>query len=372
MKVIAIRSRSIDPAINKYCKSLSQNGYNVDLLVWDRQKNLKEKCVDDGFSIHTFRLKAPLDNPLVIFYLPFWWIYIFIYLLRNKCEIVHLSDLDTLIPGVFIKVFKKVKIVYTIFDFYADNIVFGNLLFLNSFIIKIIGSTERFLIRFCDLLILVDESRLEEVRDARIKKVIYIYNSPPDCLNEFDKIIYNDNQPFTIFYTGLLSHVRGVQYMINAVNELQDVKLILGGSLVDADIIPKNSKEMKNVHFIGWIPTYNDILHISLKSDVLFRFSDPEHPKTKNESPNKLFEAMMCSKPIIVSDCSSMADIVRKEQCGIVVPYGNVVAIKDAITQLQNNPELYKKYAGNGRKAYVEKYSWKIMGKRLIEAYTQL
>ena len=44
---------------------------------------------------------------------------------------------------------------------------------------------------------------------------------------------------------------------------------------------------------------------------------------------------MMCGKPILVSDNSSMARIVRHNNCGLVVPYGDVGAIKEAIVKLR-------------------------------------
>ncbi len=372
MKVIVVRSRSTDQAINKYCKTLTENGYEVDLLVWDRKNNLEDSNFNEGYKIYPFRLNAPLDNCLVAFYLPFWWMYVFYFLLMKKSDIVHLSDMDTLIPGIFIKCFKRVKIVYTIFDFYADNFGAINFQPLSYLLCKIVESTEIFFIKFCDLLTIVDESRLAEVRGAKINNVIYLYNSPPDIITEKTLVIKPPPQQINIFYTGLISRMRGIQYMIESIQNLADVKLTLGGYLVNKDIFPEDLTNIRNVEYLGWIPSYSRVLELTMRSDLLFRFSDPRHPKTKNESPNKLFEAMMCGKPIIVSDHSSMADIVKNEKCGIVIPFGDVKAIQNAIEFLRNNPELYLQFANNGRKAYVEKYSWNIMAKRLIDAYNQL
>ena len=80
----------------------------------------------------------------------------------------------------------------------------------------------------------------------------------------------------------------------------------------------------------------------------------------------------MCAKPIIVNDNSSMADIVREENCGLVVPYGDVDAIRSAILMLKNDPALCKRLGENGRKAYETKYSWKIMEERLLEVLRKI
>jgi len=40
MKVTVVRGRAIDPAVNKIAKTLSRNGHDVELLVWDRWNTL--------------------------------------------------------------------------------------------------------------------------------------------------------------------------------------------------------------------------------------------------------------------------------------------------------------------------------------------
>ena len=80
----------------------------------------------------------------------------------------------------------------------------------------------------------------------------------------------------------------------------------------------------------------------------------------------------MCAKPIIVSDNSSMAVIVRNEKCGIVIPYEDTEAIKKAIICLIDDVDYRERLGNNGRKAYENKYSWTIMEQRLRDAYDSL
>ena len=67
----------------------------------------------------------------------------------------------------------------------------------------------------------------------------------------------------------------------------------------------------------------------------------------------------MCGKPIIMNSEVAASEIVLEEKCGIVVPYGDVDAIKEAINKLKNDPNLRKELGENGRKAYEKRYSWK-------------
>ena len=80
----------------------------------------------------------------------------------------------------------------------------------------------------------------------------------------------------------------------------------------------------------------------------------------------------MAGKPIIMNKDILASKIVENEKCGLLVDYGNVNDIKNALLKLINDPRLCEKLGNNGRKAYENKYSWKIMEKRLLNEYNQI
>jgi glycosyltransferase involved in cell wall biosynthesis len=360
-KVTLIRSRAIDPAIYKIADTLSKNDYNVKLLVWDRQKNFKNS--DKEYIIHKFNLKAPYDKFHVFFYLPLWWIYIFFFLLKDDSKIMHANDLDTIIPAFLIKIIKRKKLYYTIYDFYADNLPQSTPILFKNFIAHL----EKFFIGFTDFLFLVDESRYKQIEGSNIKNLQYIYNSPPD-LDDI-KSEYSNHSVISLFYAGVLHRTRGLEYVVRSIENVEDIKLTFAGEGLCKQWI-KNKSEFENIKYIGYL-SYDKVIEETMRSDILFAFYDPNIPNNKYASPNKLFEAMMCGKPIIVSDDSSMATIVRKEDCGIVIPYGNIQSVKNTILKLRDDEELRMKLGKNGRKAYENKYSWNIMEKRIIKAYSE-
>lgn len=367
MKVTLVRSRAIDPAINKVARALAENGYDVKLLVWDRMGNKQTENID-GYTICRFGFRAPHDKVSVVFCLPIWWLYEFFFLLKQDTAVVHVCDLDTLIPALFAKFIKRTRLCYTIYDFYADNlpkkfpIVFR----------KVVASIERFGAGVADVLFLVDECRFEQVKGAKIKNLVYIYNSPPDYFSTKQRYNSNTREVLRVFYAGILSKSRGLEYIIESIKDLNCALLTIAGSGPDKHLLENSLVDEKSkIKYIGQI-SYKDVIENTIESDVLFAFYDPSIPNNRYASPNKLFEAMMCGKPIIVNDNASMANIVRNTNCGIVVPYGNADSIKNAILSLKSDPDLCKRLGSNGRRAYEQKYSWNIMKKRLIEAYNQL
>lgn len=367
MKILIVRGRGIDPAVNKMAKCLSQEGHEVQLLVWDRQSTM-ELDQSSGYSVYRCTFPAPYDNPMVIMYLPIWWIYELYYLLKNNCDVIHACDIDTIIPAILAKFVRKTRLCYTIYDFYADCLSPRTPYIIRSSV----AFLEKFFIRFTDVVILVDESRYPQINGAKFNKIVYIYNTPPDHNYLPKDPVSPDTSAFVLFYAGLLHPDRGLIHVIEAVKDLEGIKLEIAGYGPEKELISKHLEtNYGKIQYLGILP-YDQVISKSLMADMLFAFYDPSTPNNRYASPNKLFEAMMCGKPILTNDGTSMTDIVRDEDCGLVVPYGDVDAIKHALLTLKNDPALSKRLGENGRRAYETKYNWGIMEKRLVEIYSDL
>ena len=111
------------------------------------------------------------------------------------------------------------------------------------------------------------------------------------------------------------------------------------------------------------------LLEIEASSNIMVAFYDPVFFRNNMPLPNKIFEAMMCSTPIVTNVAQ---EIVNESECAIVVEYDNIKQIKEAIITLRDNPQLCKRLGDNGRKAFIEKYNWSIMEKRLYKVYEDL
>jgi len=370
MKITIVRGRTTDASIYKIADALHSFGYTVDLLLWDRKNNLNVKQLN--YHVVKFNFKAAENKFSSVLFFPVWWLFEFIELLKSDADVIHATDLDTLMPAILVKIIKRKKLAYSILDFYANNLPRIRPYPLTDLIRSLVASIEKFGIRFTDVLFLVDERRIEEVRGAKINKINYIYNTPPDIYHNRTR-----DEPagrgFTIFFAGGLVKGRGLEYMIKAIQNIDGVKLVIAGPGTDNELAACEAIDAnKKIEFIGWLPTYEEVLKYSMKADLLFRFNDPSLPSNRYGSPNKLFEAMMCGIPILINSEFAASSLIEKEDCGVMVPYGDVEAITLAITSLIKDPDRCKKLGANGRKAYEERYSWVIMEKRLKDSYTSL
>ena len=368
--VVMLRSHYPDTRLEKEALSLVKIGYQVTLIVWDRGRisDTQRSC---PYIVKRFRLAVSPDSLKVCFYLPIWWLYVIYQLFTEKWDAVHAADFDTFVPGLVVAKFIKKPIVYDIFDFYADMIGFP--IFpkaSRAFFVRV----DRFLMKFANVIILPDDSRKEQIGLSDNENIVTIVNAPSDVLSKYTSVQDSISESFTIFYGGYVGDDRGLDSICQAVRSLSGVRLVIMGSCSEiyGSRLKTLYQNVPNIELcLSWTP-HEEIIRYAMAADMLFAFYDPDIPNNKYASPNKLFEAMMCSKPVLVNDCTSMADIVRGEDCGLVVPYGDVNAIKYAIITLKNDPALCKRLGESGRNAYETKYNWKTMEERLLELYEEL
>ena len=365
-KVILIRSNPVNPdsRLEKEADSLGNNGYSVDILAWGRWATPTRVERKENYTIHRIPLKAPLGKKVVLFW-PLWWLLEFIWLVNHKWDIVHVADFDCYLPALVAAKLKRKKIIYDIFDFYPEMVM------LPSPIQIIFTKFDKRMMNLADAIIVVDTCRFKQIGHEDGEGITVIYNTPNTSIcNEI--MTPNDNN-FHIFYGGGLQPSRDVISMIHIVNDIPGTSIIIAGGGHTNEILKISDacNTTKNATYLGPVP-YNTILEQSSHADLLYALYNPSIPNNRLASPNKLFEAMMCGKPIIVNEGVATADKVREENCGLVVPYGDYEALKEAVLTLKNNPELRKELGENGRRAYETKYNWKIMERRLLDLYKSL
>jgi len=361
--------------INKEIKTLTDNGYLVTFLGWDRgfKTSMSERRkAGDFYKEIRLRLKAPWGIKILLF-LPIWWCFVFFWLTVTRWDIAHAGEFASIPPTVVAGKLKRKPVIYEILDVYEDEIALPKVI--RNICIKI----DRVFMRLANSVVLADEAQIEEVGGFPNSKIVTIYDSPPDTFGRAN-ISHRRNGKFTLFFAGLLSSTRALNLdkVFTAIKGIEGVKVIIAGYSDYSDYgdlvekIKELVREMPDkIQFIGEI-THAEVLERSARADLLFVLRDPIVPVNKYICGSKVLEAMMCGTPILVNKGTSTANKVREEKCGLVVDANNIEEIKEAIIRLRDNPELCEELGANGRKAYEKRYSWEIMERRLLALYHEL
>ncbi|MFD1359101.1 glycosyltransferase family 4 protein [Fictibacillus halophilus] len=367
-KVLFLRSNPIapDPRVEKEARALHEAGYEVTMLGWDRTCSLSKYEETDYGNIQRLFIPANFGTGLKnLPHLLKWQLGLFKYLLKNKVDIIHSCDFDTIIPAIFVSKIRKTKVVYDIFDFYSD-MLRSTPSIVKSFIKKI----DYLMINQADALIICDDSRYNQIKGSKPKSTTVIYNSPEETkgmaklINGMEEEIKGE---LTVSYVGLLQKERGILEMMEVISNSPNWKMHIAGFGGDEKLIKEKADKHQNIKYHGRV-SYKQSLEISNQGDVLFATYDPEIPNHKYSSANKLFEAMMLGKPIIVCKDTGMDSIVEKLNNGVIVDYGNKAQIKSALETLTNN-ERYDFLSENSRQGYLTTYGWDVMKRKLITLY---
>ncbi|MBX5479211.1 MAG: glycosyltransferase family 4 protein [Pyrinomonas methylaliphatogenes] len=89
-------------------------------------------------------------------------------------------------------------------------------------------------------------------------------------------------------------------------------------------------------------------------------------------SPTKLFEYMAMGKAIIASRLGQIAEALTDGETALLVPPGDVRALREAILELARAPELRARLGAAARRAAIERHTWEENARRILRAYFDL
>ncbi len=366
-RVVICRSNPVapDPRVQKTAETLTQAGYAVQILAWDRS-GVQPFPETEALAIRRLVIPARYGTGLGNLKALLRWQWgLLAWLLRNRrnFEIIHACDFDTVLPALILKWGWRKKVIYDIFDFYADH-----LRATPAAVKNLIRRIDQFCVGQADGLIVADDSRWEQL-DAQLPVArAVIYNSPRD-VGVGSPLQRDESAPtLTLVYIGLIQVERGLLEMLAVIQQHSRWQLHLAGFGGDEEEISARAAQLENVIWHGRV-AYSQTIALSRAADVLFATYDPAIANHRYASPNKVFEALMLAKPLVVARGTNIDRIVRANHCGLVVEYGDRAQLEAALTLLVRSPGLRRRLSENARRAYERAYTWDIMAARLEGLY---
>lgn len=368
--VLFLRSNPIapDPRVEKEARALASAGYIVRALGWDRTAQLPAIENQDDFEIVRLPIQAGFGRgignlPQLLRWQ--WGLWRYLASQRGKYDALHACDFDTILPALFAGFFWKKPVVYDIFDFYAEH-----LRRTPNWIKHTIRRVDLWAVSQARAVILADDSRRGQIRGSSPRRVEVIYNSPEDAGKNLipENDVYPTASQLRLAYIGLLQIERGLIEMLDVLQKHPEWHLVMAGFGGDQEQLLSLALGLPNVTFLGRI-SYERALRVSAASDALFATYDPAIPNHRYSSPNKVFEAMMLGKPIVVAHGTNMDRIIEENECGLVIEYGKADELETSLARLANDPALRHGLGKNARNAYENIYSWQLMQRHLLDLY---
>lgn len=155
---------------------------------------------------------------------------------------------------------------------------------------------------------------------------------------------FNENA-VVFLYVGRLESYKGIVQLLNAfelVNE-KNAKLCIVGDGSLRSVVEKAALKNKNIVYAGARYT-EDLYNHYLMADALILYSPLD------QWGLVINEAMAFAKPVIVSDqVGCIEDLVIPNETGLVIPWGQIELLTQAISMLCENPSLRLSMSNNAK-----------------------
>lgn len=316
--IVFIRSNSIvgDPRVEKYIKFLQKEGIDYKIIGWNRcgevlsRENTifyKRKC---GYAIGG--IKAVYNRILWFF----WVIKTLCHL--NGVTIIHGCDLDSAFPAAVYKFcgHGNVKIIFDVFDWFSATLANQDKWICMTF--KIL---EKFTIKEADIVIVCEEERRAQIPYSISNKILILPNIPDIIDAPFEKkeerMLFK-NESITVSYVGGFYDDRFLDELLELASS-GCINLQIAG-YGDKRLEDKCEilSEKENVHYYGKV-SYKEGLQIMYNSDVIYAMYCKSNPNHLYAAPNKFYEAMLLSKPIISTCGTLVGNKIEKMGFGYVI-----------------------------------------------------
>ncbi len=300
----------------------------------------------------------------------------------KKPDVIIISSLS-LFPIVNAYLWSKkygVKLIFEIRDLWPQSLIeLGNLSPYHPLVL-FFGFFEKFGYKKADRVVslLINSKEYMVKRGLKEDKFVYIPNGifldEVKSLKPLSADIVNmlPKGKFLIGYVGTVGISNALDYLCGVAKELRDMKdihFVIVGKGDKKDRLLKFCKEngLENITFIDPINKTEvqsmlklfDVCYIGLKKEKLFRYG---------VSPNKLFDYMYASKPILYAIDSGKTNIVELAKCGIAVEAENIESIKEGILKLYNlSKEDLDKMGKNGYEYVMKNHTYGSLAKRYME-----
>lgn len=356
-----------DQRVNKVCTFLHEQGYDV-LLVGRKRKN-SLPLADRVYATHRIRL---LFETGAKFYALFN-LRLFFFLLFKRTDLIVSNDLDTLLACYLAKKIKhSPRLVYDSHEYFTE----VPELIGRPRIQKIWLRIEEWIFPKLDTIYTVNESIATIYAEKYKKKIRVVRNISeqwtPSDLRSKEELGIPNNVHLLIVQGAGINVDRGIEEAVDAMQYIDAVMMIVG----DGDVIPQLKERVTElgletkVLFYGKKP-YDVMMNYTYYADLGLTLDKPTSLNYKFSLPNKVFDYMHTSTPIIATNIVEVANVVKSNDIGVVIETLSAVGLADVINETLKNQDRMLVMKSNCEKA-AEKENWKHECLTLAEIYPRV
>lgn len=187
-----------------------------------------------------------------------------------------------------------------------------------------------------------------------------------------DEIAHRVPARLRIVFLGVLRYYKGLHILLEAMTALEpDIALVIGGDGPERRRLEEQVRRdglADRVRFLGRLDD-TQALGLLLAGDI---FCMPSHLRAEAFGLAQV-EAMACALPVVSCDLpTGVPEVNRHQESGLVVPPGDAQALRRAIQNLADDPDLRRRLAQGAKQRARAHYSARRMADDVAQVYRQV
>jgi len=346
-----------DQRMHRIATALQTNGHQVLLI--GRKLPASPAISDRPYQTHRMKLFFTQGK---LFYLEYNW-RLFWFLIRKKSDMLVANDLDTLLANYLASKVRKAELVYDTHEYFTEVPELIDRPLTRSIWLRL----EKWLFPKLKKAYTVNKSIAEIYRQKYGVDVQVVRNLPfrqESSTNSLKKDV--------VIYQGAINLGRGIRLMMEAMEFLPSYEFwIFGGGDLDQTLRAyRESLAWKDrIIFHGRLP-FDQLFEWTSQARLGFSLEEDLGANYHFASPNKVFDYIQASVPVLVSDLPEMRRTVEEFGVGEILEEAerNPKALAERIILILSNKESYSSYVQNCRLASKE-LNWEKEQEKLLFIY---
>ena len=342
--------------------------HDVRVLSWNRERSkFDSDGSQEGIKVSLIGPRCPERSfRSFILKLPIFWISCLRMSKNIQFNVVHAHDFDTLPIGYLISKLRGARLVYDAHESYADMIVGEAPKWIISWVIRIEGMLQK----RADVVIASNPKVAERIG---AKRSIIVMNCPSkgELAESVLEVSPKERTGDLILgYFGSLEPGRFIGEAMVVIPDQKQYKLVIAGDGTLIRRVKEFASKSDQIAYFGLL-SHSEVIKRSKQCYAMLIMFDPSNRNNRIGAPNRLFEAMAMGIPVIVTENTLAAEIVKKEKCGFACKY-DIFAFIALLKELRNRIPEAAEAGSQGRAAYEREYNWEAQVSKMLDAYSRL
>lgn len=175
-------------------------------------------------------------------------------------------------------------------------------------------------------------------------------------------------EPYTLLFYGRIWPYKGLKYLLEAMpliaERIPEVKLIIAGRGENIEEYFLNDSDRRYEILNHFIPE-EEVAALFQRSTAVIL------PYIEASQSGVAAVAFAMGTPVVASNVGGLAEMIRHEKDGLLVPPGNAPALADAIIRLLSNQQLQRQLQVAGLQRCQEDLNWLNIAAKTVEVYSK-